>query len=212
MLTVYLLLLNLASADVKSDLYLSLKSAHQPISYKEANEILFTKLNETAGVICSVYSPSFCLTSFVIPDHKVMNIEHTWPQSQGALGEAKSDLHHLFPASSSINSIRGSLPFCDVQTVKWEDQQSKRGYNEFNEHCFEPPNEHKGNVARALFYFATRYNRAIDDREEQFLRAWHFSDPVDAKEMWRNDEIQKFQNIRNPFIDDSELVQIITNF
>jgi endonuclease I len=85
-----------------------------------------------------------------------MNVEHTWPQSEGANGFAKSDLHHLFAASSTTNSIRSSLPFCNVVEIKWEADQSKRGLNSFGEHCFEPPAKHKGNVARALFYFAIK--------------------------------------------------------
>lgn len=83
--------------------------------------------------------------------NKVMNIEHTWPQSEGARGDAKSDLHHLFATTSFSNSMRGSLPLCNVTVVKWEADQSKSGLNEFSEQCFEPPQNHKGNVTRALF-------------------------------------------------------------
>ena len=199
-----------------SDLSLQLKSyvtaTHTPITYQMANEILFTKLDNHDGEICSVYSPNECIISMVVPSPKVMNIEHTWPQSAGANGDAKSDLHHLFVTSSSTNAIRSSLPFCNVKVTKWENAHSKRGYNEFNEHCFEVPNHHKGNVARAIFYFAIRYSQSIDEHQEYFLRQWHKEDPVDLEERERNQAIQAFQKNLNPFIENPELVDQINKF
>ncbi len=200
------------SADLRTDLAQAVRSTHHPISYKQANEILFTKLNKSQGLICGVYSPLFCLALDGIPSPKVMNIEHTWPQSEGARGDAKSDLHHLFAATSFSNSMRGSLPFCNVSVVKWEADQSKRGLNEFLEHCFEPPLQHKGNVARALFYFAVRYGAAIDEHQEMYLRSWHKEDLVDDEERFRNREIEKYQNNANPFIDNPELIDQISDF
>ncbi len=213
MLLGFLLLFSFsASADLRSDLNLVMKSTHHPITYKLANEVLFTKLNKTEGVICSVYSPSVCMDFKGVPSPKLMNVEHTWPQSEGANGDAKSDLHHLFATSSSTNSMRSSLPFCDVQIVKWEADQSKRGLNEYSEHCFEPPPNHKGNVARALFYFAVRYGMSIDEHQEKVLRRWHVIDPVDQEEFDRSHLIEKYQNNSNPFIDHPELVEQIDNF
>ena len=77
---------------------------------------------------------------------------------------------------------------------------------------FEPPQQHKGNVARALFYFSTKYKLAIDPNEEAVLRKWASEDPVDVEEMHRNDEIEKAQHSRNPFIDFSELINNISDF
>ncbi|MBY0452770.1 MAG: endonuclease, partial [Bdellovibrionaceae bacterium] len=175
-------------ASVKNELRSELIANHQPITYKQANEILFTKLSTPDQQTCSVYSPSFCLAFGSIPHHTIMNIEHTWPQSLGAHGIAKSDLHHLFPATSSSNARRGSFPFCDVSVVQWEEDGSKLGFNEFGEHCFEPPAAHKGNVARALFYFATRYDFSIDEHQEMYLRKWNSEDLIDAAELLRNSE------------------------
>ena len=75
-----------------------------------------------------------------------------------------------------------------------------------------PPAEHKGNVARALFYFAICYNLSISETEEFYLRQWHLFDPVDAEEIERNDQIEELQGNRNPFIDNPELVSSIRNF
>lgn len=200
------------SDQLKASLYEKVKSSHKPITYKQANDILFTKLDNHNGLVCSVYSPKTCLATDSVPSSKIMNVEHTWPQSEGANGDAKSDLHHIYPVESSVNSIRSSLPFCNVQTIKWEQDESKRGLSQFNEHCFEPPKEHKGNVARALFYFSIRYQKPIAPNQEYFLRIWHKEDPVDQNESDRNQEIKKFQNNSNPFITNPELVDKITHF
>jgi hypothetical protein len=200
------------SEKFKIELYNLTKNPHRPITYKQANDILFTKLDNHNGTICSVYSKNTCINSMIVPSPKIMNIEHTWPQSEGANGDAKSDLHHIFPVDSSTNSIRSSLPFCDVVTIKWEHDLSKRGFSQFNEHCFEPPPEHKGNVARALFYFSVRYQKSIDQNQEFFLRKWHKEDPIDQNEIDRNQLIKSFQNNSNPFIDNPELVDKISDF
>ena len=78
--------------------------------------------------------------------------------------------------------------------------------------AFEPPENHRGNVARALFYFSVRYKIQIDPLEEGYLRDWHREDPVDAEERKRNDEIFKIQQNRNPFIDEPLLVDDIRDF
>lgn len=197
---------------IKDELYKLVRSPHHPITYKQANEIIFTKLDNHQGTVCSVYSTKSCVTTAGVPSPKVMNIEHTWPQSAGANGDAKSDLHHIFPVESSVNSIRSSLPFCEVQDIKWTKENSKRGYSQFQEHCFEPPHEHLGNVARALFYFSIRYQKPIDQNQEFFLRKWNKEDPIDQEEIERNNAIEVFQNNINPFIEDASLADKIIDF
>ncbi len=154
-----------------------------------------------------------------LPDDTVVNVEHTWPQSKFtgrySAEMQKSDLHHLFPTNSKTNSIRGNNPFGEVERDLQElDCRNVRtgiaagGHEEI----FEPPQEHKGNVARALFYFATRYDMQISSQEEMFLRKWHKEDPVDETEQIRNQRIFEAQNDRNPFIDYPELVDKVDNF
>ncbi len=154
-----------------------------------------------------------------IPADSVLNTEHTWPQSRfnRSMGKdvQKSDLHHLFPTDSQMNSIRGNHKFGDVanpfKPLKCATVKSGTA-NGGSEEVFEPPVAHKGNVARALFYFSIRYHLAIDPREEAFLQAWHRLDPVDQAERDRNDAIYKIQGNRNPFIDHPELAAVIGDF
>ncbi len=182
------------------------------LSYRSAREKMFGAVDNHGGKVCSVYS-SECLRTNSIPDHRVMNAEHTWPKSKGASKKpAVSDLHHIFPANSEVNSIRSSYPFCEAQEVKWTNNMSSLGSVRGLGTCFEPPKEHRGNIARAMFYFSVRYSQSIKDVEESFLRKWHYDDPVDQNEKDRNSEIQRLQGNSNPFIEQPGLVEVIENF
>jgi len=152
------------------------------------------------------------------PSEKIINIEHTWPQSRFshkyAADVQKSDLHHLFPSDSKLNSIRGSFWFGEVDNPK---QALKCGESKFGTwngrgQFFEPPEAHKGHVARALLYFSIRYNLPIDAQEEALLKKWNKAEPVDADERARNDAIMKIQGNRNPFVDFPELADQIADF
>lgn len=155
----------------------------------------------------------------VVPDNTIINVEHTWPQSRftGKYPKEmqKSDLHHLFPTDSQMNSLRGNTTFGEVDrdSQKTKCQASKFGPGKTGgREIFEPPQNHKGRVARALFYFSTRYDIPIDPNEEAYLRKWNREQPVDAKEMARNDEIFKTQGNRNPFVDYAGLADEIQDF
>lgn len=200
---------------------------HQSLGYRQARRHLFGELHlegdQQAGFkVKGVY----CQKDFKhdvgprrIPNANVLNCEHSWPQSkfQGfhSKGMQKGDLHHLFPTDSRINSIRGNYEFAEVD---YERESYCNGAkfggnnNDPGDYYFEPPNEHKGNVARALFYFSVRYQIKISKLQEYYLKKWHQQDPVDTFEMWRNDQIEDIQGNRNPFIDLPQLVNNIEDF
>lgn len=149
-----------------------------------------------------------------VPNHQVVNCEHTWPQSRFVRGSdakvQKGDLHHLFPTDSKANSTRSSNDFAEVKTGKSATRDCSASKSDGR--YFEPPDYHKGNVARAMFYFAVRYGGTINSRMEAYLRKWHELDPVDEDERERNNKIERIQSNRNPFIDYPELVLKIKNF
>ncbi|MEM7375156.1 MAG: endonuclease [Bacteroidota bacterium] len=147
-----------------------------------------------------------------------LNCEHTVPRS--LYGDAEpmlSDIHHLFPTFGTWNNIRSNYPFGEIAdhlTSKWMylDQSQthipstdRDLYSEYNNQVFEPREDHKGNCARAVFYFYTMYSAqagqitAVGDLET--LYQWHVQDPPDSLELLRNDEIETFQGNRNPYID-----------
>ena len=156
----------------------------------------------------------------IIPgDGSILNCEHTWPQSRFTnrfpTETQKSDLHHLYPTDSSMNSHRSSLHFGEVEKdmEKLKCPQNRLGRGAGNAGTvFEPPVAHRGNVARAIFYFATRYKMKVGGSEEQTLRIWNREDPVDAEELKRNDQVEDLQGNRNPFVDFPELVDQVNVF
>ena len=156
-----------------------------------------------------------------------INTEHTYPRSKGAdNGNAESDMHHLFPTRSPVNSARGSFPFAEINdssTDTWFRNNSSQSnippsniIDEFSESrngSFEPREEHKGNVARAVFYFYTMYRNQANNADPSFfniqratLLQWHQDDPVDQLEFDRTFQIATYQsNKPNPFILDTLL-------
>ncbi len=219
----------LTNQTLKDNLLRVLNSTHRSVGYNTAKRFLFGQLHlknsEQGYYVHDVY----CRIDYQkgvgpnqVPDQNQINCEHTWPQSKFSSRFPdeiqKSDLHHLFPTDSKANSTRGNFHFADVSENKSGNLShcgsSKSGPSvlEGGDHFFEPPTEHKGNVARALFYFSVKYSIAIDDKEEEFLRRWNDLDPIDAEEIARNEAIFQIQNSRNPFIDIVNLDDSIQNF
>lgn len=83
------------------------------------------------------------------------NREHVWAKSHGNFGTSKgpgTDIHHLRPTDVQVNSARGNLDFDNGgNPVKGCDGCFKTA------NSWEPPDHVKGDVARMLFYMATRY-------------------------------------------------------
>lgn len=205
---------------------------HMKHEYRASREVLFGDIHlEKQGnsyfitdVYCESQFMDFDFRSkppgpFLIPDHTKINAEHTWPRSKFNSQFSKSfqlsDLHNLYPTDSSANSLRSNHPFGNVQyTSRQTCSMSKKGHRNSvdNNDYFEVPNQHKGNAARSVFYFAIRYKIKLTDVEEATLRNWHFQDPPDQFEKFRNNKVADFQKNRNPFIDFPELVDQITDF
>ncbi len=183
-------------------------------TYDEARVIVFGHIDNQSGQVECVYTGRRVRVAVGgEPDWNEMNTEHTWPQSRGADREpAHSDLHHLFPVDSDANSRRGNNFFGDVRSVDWEEGGSKLGDDASGDRVFEPRGQHKGNVARALFYFSLRYDLRIEPAEERVLRRWHELDPVDVAELTRNGAVERYQHNRNPFIDCPHFVAKVADF
>jgi endonuclease/exonuclease/phosphatase family metal-dependent hydrolase len=193
------------------------------LSYKDARKKMFAEIDNRGGKVRCVYTGVEIATSG-IPDDSVMNTEHTWPQSKfREKSPMKSDLFHLFPTVSRVNSERGNNPFGEIPddaTEFWWISKTavtrapraadRDNFSESVDDRFEPREDHKGNVARAMLYFWVVYgNRDVTPKfiDAQFdtLLAWHKADPVDAAERARNDKIKAIQGNENPFILDPTL-------
>lgn len=188
-------------------------AVHDSMSYDDARDVMFEVIDQDNGRVQCVYTGEYVETT-VKPPGSIMNAEHTWPQSRGAdRRPEQSDLHHLYPTLSGVNSRRGNRYFDKVvRDVSWSGGGSKLGDNASGQLRFEPRDEHKGNVARSLFYFAVMYNGDIPADEEAALRAWHVQDPVDDAERGRNKRVARVQRSRNPFVDFPDTVARIEDF
>lgn len=153
------------------------------------------------------------------------NREHVWPKNGGkAFPEEKqagSDAHHLRPTDAGLNSSRQSLSFGEVPQTAGNIVK-EYGSTTYDNLCYKtsqyfyPGVGYRGATARILMYVQTRWgdaynlqfvlgdgnNKTIGDIET--LMKWHLEEPVTASERLRNDEVQKIQGNRNPFIDHPE--------
>lgn len=158
--------------------------------------------------------------------NNIWNREHSWPNSHGFGSKdyaAYTDIHHLFASEKNINATRGNKDF-NVVTNGNSDSYGNKWNNTF----FEPRDEVKGDLARAMFYLVVRY----DDPQEldlelsesvtssssnktgqlgilSVLLEWHKLDPVSEKELERNEKAYKIQGNRNPFIDYPDWVSLL---
>jgi deoxyribonuclease I len=184
---------------------------HVGVSYSQARENIYASVDNHGGEVECVYTGQTVVTQTSVPD---FNVEHTWPQSRGAdQGDPNSDMHHLFPTTADSNQRRAAHHFGDVtRNLSWSEGGSRLGEDDSGAVRFEARDEHKGNVARAQFYFAVVYDHSIPAHEEEVLRRWHADDPVDPPERARNVAVAEIQNSRNPFIDRPDLVDRIDDF
>ena len=149
--------------------------------------------------------------------------EHIIPQSCfGKKSPMKNDAHFVIPTDGAVNKLRGNLPFGEVlKPFIITKNGSKIGINVtegYSKSVFEPIDEFKGDIARMIFYFVTRYenelpnfstvdilddskNQALKKWELDILLKWHNQDPVSRREIDRNNIIYQIQHNRNPYID-----------
>jgi endonuclease/exonuclease/phosphatase family metal-dependent hydrolase len=199
------------------------------LGYGSARELLYTQIDNEGGIVTDIYggdrvaiNKNSTKAREEAAQHGI-NAEHVWPQSLGAKGPAKSDLHNLFAAREEINSARSNYPFAEIsdnQTTSWfldDDElfakpspQDIDQYSEFKKGVFEPREAKKGDIARVMFYFRTVYPELADANffktQQRTLCQWHTDDPIDAGEVTRSRAIARtLQGNENPFVLDSTL-------
>ncbi len=160
-------------------------------------------------------------------DFNTYNREHIWAKSHGFSdyedSPAGTDMHHLRLADPSTNSSHNNKYYDDTITPEY----------------WAPPNkDDRGDLARAIFYMATKYSRydastnspwlvlvenpngqsgdasSTKDKPAEYgklstLIRWHQEDPVSEFELGRNNFVYNLQGNRNPFIDYPDLVSLL---
>jgi endonuclease I len=225
----------LTGAALKDGLRTIIATGHTPIAYENLYpplKRLWEDPANSSNVLVFYSSASLPKSATFSGAGDWWNREHLWPRSRGVStdgGPDDSDLFHVVPCDNDVNVARGTLyfdnssaadggitnpahpkaPLCTRDSNSWQVQPSQRG-----------------DVARALFYLATRYDGtepgttdlelvkptpgAAQMANLDTLLAWHAADPPDAAEMARNDLIfSDYQHNRNPFIDHPEWVGAI---
>ncbi len=158
--------------------------------------------------------------------------EHVWAKSRGDFGTETgtgTDVHNLRPENDPINTARNNRWFAECSDMVYYNGVPTGSYTSSSAWIWKPRDAVKGDVARMIFYMATRYegeNGELDlevidyiptdnyttapiHAKLQDLLLWHYQDPVDNFERNRNEVIYKYQMNRNPFIDHPEYVNAI---
>lgn len=204
--------------EVKDALEAYSLAGHLPINYVQTADALaeiYADIKTPGNVLLFYSGRSLDADLWVAKDPlDGWNREHLWPQSRGARGfPMKTDLHALRPTDASINKRRGGLNFDNGG-----EPEGKAASTFLDSDSFEPRDEIKGDVARALFYMDIRYEGIDGDANLELvvgptttgentmgflcaLLAWHKADAVDPEEVKRNGLIEGFQGNRNPFVD-----------
>ena len=163
------------------------------------------------------------------------NREHCWPLSFGIGSEnslAGADLFNLRPCLSVVNQTRGSRTYEQASTNHPTDPAvAPPGAPEClydasggQGSIWTPRPSEKGDLARAMFYMAVRYDgsdpgsvdlelgntpnqsQAVFGNLKTLLQ-WHLDDPVSTEERRRNHLVyDRYQGNRNPFVDRPEFV------
>ena len=191
-------LITLSSSALKSSLHDLMANTHTYItSYNDCRDMVFKvdcERNDTTHAT-TLYT-SYSMTSSDWSPTWACNREHVWPKSLGGntTTNGGSDLHHIRPAETGVNSSRGN-----------------KAYGVGGSY-YEPADNVKGDVARIVLYVHVRWDSAWGAtnitsvfQSVDVLLEWCELDPVDTWEMGRNEVVQSIQGNRNVFIDYPEL-------
>jgi endonuclease I len=156
--------------------------------------------------------------------------EHLWPQSFGIIAfssssRAKSDLFNLRPIDRNVNGTR-SNKYYDSSTAPISMHPEAPG-STYDNNSWEPRQDEKGTIARAMFYMAVRYDGSDPDVPDlelsdfpdaaasrfgklSTLLAWHRQFAVAPAERVRNAGIYfNYQHNRNPFVDHPDYAEMV---
>jgi endonuclease I len=223
-------------AELKSSLN-GIISGHTSYPYSSTNTDVWDILkaadkdpNNAANVI-GIYSGFEMDAAAEYASGAGWNREHVWAKSRGDFGTtmgAGTDCHHIVAADISTNSARNNRNFDYGESFYVDGSGNYSGSTlskTSSAWVWEPRDEVKGDVARMIFYMATRYEgiggepdlelteTLLNNTDKSPIHAklsvllqWHQNDPVSTTELNRNEVIYGFQNNRNPFIDHPEYV------
>ena len=155
------------------------------------------------------------------------NREHIYPQSRGGFTDGTADTPDGINVWEATNATMLLHGHADAHHIRAEDgpENSSRNNRDFGLTDYNGfsgnQGSWKGDVARAVFYMAIRYNgldvvngnpadtTAGELGDLATLLTWNTTDPSDDFEMNRNNYIYTWQFNRNPFIDYPNLANYV---
>jgi endonuclease I len=205
---------------IKNHVDCSYNQAKALINYSDADP------NNPNNVIL-FYSQISRSTSLYGTGAGYINREHVWAKSHGNFSGKRpmdGDALNLRPEDGAVNENRANYDFDNVQPNGTNDPIATSCW--YNQNAYEPGPLTKGQVARILFYMATRYegtdgeidlelvSKLNNYPEPKFgnlttLLEWNRQYPPSDMERQRNNRIFRMQQNRNPFVDHPEFADYI---
>ncbi|SHI70408.1 Por secretion system C-terminal sorting domain-containing protein [Cruoricaptor ignavus] len=236
---------NLSGAALKTELSKIISNGHRDRGYNGLWTAFKTtdvdKFYENDGTVLDIYSENptgadpynFIMVTDQCGNYKVegdcYNREHIVPQSLfSEKFPMKSDVHHIRATDGKVNGYRDNYPFGVVKNASITTKNgSKLGSSAspgYGGTVFEPIDAFKGDVARMILYFVTRYESqlstfktenilggsaypGLQEWELRQLLKWAQQDPVSPEEISRNNAAYAYQGNRNPYIDRPDFVE-----
>ncbi|MDR6459572.1 endonuclease I/chitodextrinase [Chryseobacterium vietnamense] len=214
-----------------SGLWTAYKTTDIDKDYENDGTILDIYSEKPSGADSYNYTPGSDQCGTYSTEGNCYNREHIVPQSLfNQASPMVADIHFIRATDGKVNGMRSNYPFGKVGSASFTSQNgSKLGNSVSSGYAgtvFEPIDEFKGDVARMIFYFVTRYQSklstfssgnmlgsstfpGLQTWELNVLLAWHNQDPVSQAEIKRNNASYTFQGNRNPFIDNPNYVNLI---
>jgi len=159
------------------------------------------------------------------------NREHIVPQSLfNSNSPMVADIHFIRPTDGKVNGMRSNYPYGKVGNATFTSLNGSKLGNSvspgYSGVVFEPIDAFKGDIARMILYFVTRYESqlsgfgtgnmlggsafpGLQQWELNQLLEWNTLDPVSPAEIERNNKSYLYQGNRNPYIDHPEYVNQI---
>lgn len=208
-------------------LYTGYNTTDRDLFFENDGTVLDIYSENPTGADPYNYIPGIKKCGNYVNEGDCYNREHVIPQSLfGQATPMVSDIHFIRPTDGKVNGRRSNYPFGKVGNNPsfTSLNNSKLGNSVspgYTGIVFEPIDTFKGDIARMIFYFVTRYEAKLSGFASggmlgnttfpglqswaltQYLE-WHLMDPVSPEEIARNNASYTFQGNRNPFIDHPE--------
>lgn len=212
----------MTGTDLRSGLKTILRNGYKQLSYSNIWDSCESgdESENNSSEVFLIYTRTTMKKSQHVSGSSGWNREHVFAKSLGGYGESGpgADAHHLFASDNKVNGTRSNSKFGEVTNgTQVKDSLGNLTDNYTSGSTFEPCDEAKGEVARAVLYMSvmyynTGYSTNVTNcfTSLQTCLDWNNEFPPTNREIRRNNVIyDDFQHNRNPFIDHPEFADMI---